>query len=185
VKPVAGIDVGFVIEIGAYIRVPACPHSALDCSINNSPPRHQRETDPKLCRLTRTWALGRARRLKRGRERHIIKSAVFACQRRSRGPGCLRPPTKRARAPQKVSPGWNFREGAKFPAPGFEFPARDQIRLQNSLQDCLGDFCKKTTQYQRGIFPADQFAADWLVSQAFLQFETGCPCKTQQIPCSA
>jgi hypothetical protein len=29
----------------------------------------------------------------------------------------------------KVSPGWDFREGAKFPAPGFEFPAPDQIRL--------------------------------------------------------
>src|SRR5580700_8223575 len=49
---------------------------------------------------------------------------------------------KRARA-HKVSPGWDFRESAKFPAPGFEFPARDQIRLQNSLQDCVGNSAKR------------------------------------------
>jgi hypothetical protein len=38
-------------------------------------------------------------------------------------------PTKRARSPTKSSPSWDCRAGAKFPAPEFEFPARDQIRL--------------------------------------------------------
>ena len=32
----------------------ACPHSALNCNINYSPPRHPRETGPKLCRLHST-----------------------------------------------------------------------------------------------------------------------------------
>ena len=54
-----------------------------------------------------------------------------------------RPARPRAGAPHKVSPGWDFREGAKFPAPGFEFPARDQIRLSNSLQDCVGNSAKR------------------------------------------
>ena len=76
--------------------------------------------------LGRTWALGRGWRLKLRREPHIVKSAVYACPRRSRGPGqCGRGPAR----PTKCRPGWDFREGAKFPAPGFEFPARDQIRL--------------------------------------------------------
>jgi hypothetical protein len=68
--------------------------------------------------LGRTWALGRGRRLKLRRERHIVKSAAYACQRRSRGPGPMRP-WPAGTAPHKVSPGWDFREGAKFPAPGF------------------------------------------------------------------
>ena len=60
-------------------------------------------------------------------------------QRRSRGPR----PGQTGTAPHKVSPGWDFREGAKFPAPGFEFPARDQIRLSNSLQDRIGNSAKR------------------------------------------
>ena len=60
-------------------------------------------------------------------------------QRRSSGPR----PGKTGTAPHKVSPGWDFREGAKFPAPGFEFPARDQIRLSNSLQDRIGNSAKR------------------------------------------
>jgi hypothetical protein len=63
------------------------------------------------------WALGRGRRLKLRREPHIVKSAVHACQRRSRGPGqCGR--GQAGTAPHKVSPGWDFREGRQIPCSG-------------------------------------------------------------------
>ncbi len=70
----------------------------------------------------------RDRRLKLRRERHIVKSAVYACRRRSRGPG-RRGPGQAGTVPHKDLPGGDFRKSARFPAPGFEFPAQDQILL--------------------------------------------------------
>ena len=69
-----------------------------------------------------------------------------------------------------------------FPAPGFEFPARDQIRLSNSLQDCVGNSAKRPCNISalaihlspdpdsKEFRTRDWFAADWLVSQAYRFF---------------
>ena len=95
--------------------------------------------------LGRTWALGRGRRLKLRREPHIVKSAVYACSDVAAGPARAaagRRPTKSRRV------GISGR-GAKFPAPGFEFPARDQIRALKFPARLRSEFCKKTMQYQR------------------------------------
>ena len=80
-------------------------------------------------------------------EPHIVKSAVYACQRRSRGPGqCGR--GQAGTAPHKVSPGWDFREGAKFPAPG-SIPCSGSNSALKFPARLRREFCKKTMQYQR------------------------------------
>ena len=156
----------------------ASPHSALDCNINNSLPRHQRKTGPNSVGYTqprgdnspwkspypngrigplmspnaghspglgRTWALGRGWRLKLRREPHIVKSAVYACPRRSRGPGqCGRGP-----APHKSLAGLGFQGGRQIPCSGIRIPCSGSNSALKFPARLRREFCKKTMQFQR------------------------------------
>jgi len=43
----------------------------------------------------------------------------------------------------KVSPGWDFREGAKFPCSGILIPCSGSNSALKSLQGCVGNFLQK------------------------------------------
>ena len=107
--------------------------------------RFSRHGSPSQPRILGLWVEGGDFKLRR--EPHIVKSAVYACQRRSRGPGqcgCGQAGT----APHKVSPDWNFREG-QIPCSGIRIPCSGSNSALKFPARLRREFCKKTMQYQR------------------------------------
>jgi hypothetical protein len=112
---------------------------------------------------------------------HIAQSAVYACQRRSRGSRPVLPRPSGHEAPQSLA-GSRFPGGRQILCSGIRIPCSGPNSALKFPATVRREFCKKTAQYQR--FSHKSFARSGSNSQNFpansllagnLEPETGSP----------